>query len=354
MVVTAYTAGLWDKVSDQDRSYLRILNFPLPSQCAAAAAQHISEQDSNITTHNNLEPTTSSNPGAEGRGEFRTDVCSAQASVSVDQGGIAPVEFGEECFGESIGEPDGPCAMAVEEADELDSALDSCEGLEGLGDEEHAKRKLKAADVTLGSLAIDIAGPYKEGFGGYKYGLIGVFTFQHSGPGLHFVRLLRSRKVDEVQAGVIGIISQLTAMTGSKDFVVRLYSDNALEFVTQRFSDHINSQGIFKTKTVPHNPASNGRAERAVQSLKCAALAFFIEGGLERRFWPYCILEAASCQCDGALGSKLPKLVPGDSCAVKVQQSEPFEPKVETARYLARDPETSKGAFVLVRRNGRD
>ena len=116
-------------------------------------------------------------------------MCSAQAGVSVDQGGIAPVEFGEECFGESIGEPDGPCAMAVEEADELDSALDSCEGLEGLGDEEHAKRKslkdliaqglrhphrkLKAADVALGSLAIDIAGPYKEGFGGYKYGLIG-------------------------------------------------------------------------------------------------------------------------------------------------------------------------------------
>ena len=160
--------------------------------------------------------------------------------------------------------------------------------------------------------------------------------------------------MDEVQTGVLAIISQLTAMTGSKDFVVRLHSDNALEFVTQRFSEHINSQGIFKTKTVPHNPASNGRAERAVQSLKRAALAFLIEGGLERRFWPYCILEAASCQRDGALGSKLPKLVPGDSCAVKVEQSEPFEPKVETARYLARDPETSKGAFVLVKRNGRD
>ena len=56
--------------------------------------------------------------------------------------------------------------------------------------------------------------------------------------------------------------------------MVRLHSDNALEFVTQRFSEHINSQGIFKTKTVPHNPASNGRAERAVQSLKRAALAF--------------------------------------------------------------------------------
>ena len=104
--------------------------------------------------------------------------------------------------------------MAVEECDELDSALDWCEELEGLDDEEHAKRKslkdlmaqglrhphrkLKAADVALGSLAIDITGPYKEGFGGFKYGLIGVFTFQHSGPGLHFVRLLRSRKVDEV------------------------------------------------------------------------------------------------------------------------------------------------------------
>ena len=370
LVVTAYTAGLWDKVPEEDRSRLRTLNFPLPSQCAEAVAQHISEPDSNISTHNNLEAAASNTGGGEDHCEFWAEVCNAQAGVSVDQGGSAPVEFGEECFGESVGEPDGPCAMAVEECDELDSALDWCEELEGLDDEEHAKRKslkdlmaqglrhphrkLKAADVALGSLAIDIAGPYKEGFGGFKYGLIGVFTFQHSGPGLHFVRLLRSRKVDEVQAGVLAIISQLTAMTGSKDFVVRLHSDNALEFVTQRFSEHINSQGIFETKTVPHNPASNGRAERAVQSLKRAALAFLIEGGLERRFWPYCILEAASCQRDGALGSKLPKLVPGDSCAVKVEQSEPFEPKVETARYLARDPETSKGAFVLVKRNGRD
>ena len=68
-------------------------------------------------------------------------MCNAQAGVSVDQGGSAPVEFGEECFGESVGEPDGPCAMAVEECDELDSALDWCEELEGLDDEEHAKRK---------------------------------------------------------------------------------------------------------------------------------------------------------------------------------------------------------------------
>ena len=86
--------------------------------------------------------------------------------------------------------------------------------------------------------------------------------------------------MDEVQAGVIGIISQLTAMTGSKDFVVRLHSDNALEFVTQRFSDHINSQGIFKTKTVPHNPASNGRAARAVQSFETCSFGILHRGRL--------------------------------------------------------------------------
>ena len=65
LVVTAYTAGLWDKVPEQDRSRLRMLNFPLPSQCAEAVAQHISEPDSNISTHNNLEAAASNTGGGE-------------------------------------------------------------------------------------------------------------------------------------------------------------------------------------------------------------------------------------------------------------------------------------------------
>ena len=89
--------GLWDKVPEEDRSRLRTLNFPLPSQCAEAVAQHISEPDSNISTHNNLEAAASNTGGGEDHCEFWAEVCNAQAGVSVDQGCSAPVEFGEEC-----------------------------------------------------------------------------------------------------------------------------------------------------------------------------------------------------------------------------------------------------------------
>ena len=77
-----------------------------------------------------------------------------------------------------------------------------------------------------------------------------------------------------------------------------------------------------------------------------------IEGGLERKFWPFCIMQAAACQRDIALGMRVPKLVPGDTVAIKLDHVEAFEPRAERAVFLSRNASMSKGAFVLVTRNG--
>ena len=126
--------------------------------------------------------------------------------------------------------------------------------------------------------------------------------------GLAFAVPATNRKVETILGATEIILAQLSAITGTKDCVVRLHSDNGLELVTSRFNEAINKKGVFRTTMVPYNPSSNGRAERQVQALKRGALQFLIEGGLERRFWPFCVMEAAACQRDIALGMGASKL----------------------------------------------
>ena len=258
-----------------------------------------------------------------GHQDYWDDVCEAQAGRDVGQD-LGLLKFGVD-FGEgSRTSHDRPVtAEAVVISDDHSIDLSevpdlSAEPPEKNDDDEirkrtfrqfhvtaqglrHPHRNVRTEDIALGSLAIDVAGPYKEGFEGFRDTLIGVFTFQHAGPGLSFVKLLRNRKLDTVLTATEQIQSPLMYLGGDRSPVVRLHSDNALEFVAERFSTEIKNKGykgIFKTVTVPRNPASTGRAERQVQASKRAALQFLLERHLERRFWPQCLLEAAACQHD--------------------------------------------------------
>ena len=61
LVATAFTAGLWHKLSRQDKSHLRMLGFPMPKESAANAADQLppqQEQSSHRTssTAKQLEP----------------------------------------------------------------------------------------------------------------------------------------------------------------------------------------------------------------------------------------------------------------------------------------------------------
>ena len=68
------------------------------------------------------------------------------------------------------------------------------------------------------------------------------------------------------------MLSHLAAMAGSKDAVVRIHSDNALELVTENMVKQINARGIFKTVAVPYNPCFKSKSR--------ACSAILEEGGV--------------------------------------------------------------------------
>ena len=192
-----------------------------------------------------------------GHQDYWVDVCEAQAGRDVGQD-LGLLEFGVD-FGDGSGTSHDRLvtAEAVVISDD-DHSIDlsevpdlSAEPPEKNDDDEirkrtfhqfhvaaqglrHPHRKVRTEDIALGSLAIDVAGPYKEGFEGFPDALIGVFTFQHAGPGLSFVKLLRNRKLDTVLTATEQIQSPLMYLGGDRSPVVRLHSDNALEFVCRK------------------------------------------------------------------------------------------------------------------------
>ena len=381
-VLVAYVPRGWKNLDEKDQAALEDLGFKAPAD-NATPADHMPQAAASHTMSNATPPNNDPNeplvhPISTTSGEVQGSVqASEQESLCLDGGGQdydmgIEVEFGEEeslCHAAPAA-PEGRLASeAFDEAPDLELPDSSFVTLERETEDDeaarrktfqelaaqglrHPHRRVKPADIALGSLAIDIAGPYKESFGGYKYFVVGIFTFQVEGMGLAFAVPATNRKVETILGATEIILAQLSAITGTKDSVVRLHSDNGLELVTSRFNEAINKKGIFRTTTVPYNPSSNGRAERQVQALKRGALQFLIEGGLERRFWPFCVMEAAACQRDIALGMRVPKLVPGDTVAIKLDHVEAFEPRAERAVFLSRNASMSKGAFVLVTRNG--
>ena len=334
----AYTPEGIRRAAVTDLMMLRELGFPTPQLSSTVCARSEATEAAvfngahQATPEGQAQPPQSPNASTGdvgfGHQDYWDDVCEAQAGRDVGQD-LGLLEFGVD-FGESSGTShDRPVTAEAVVISDDDQSIDlseipdlSAELPEKNDDDEirkrtfhqlaaqglrHPHRKVRPEDIALGSLAIDVAGPYKEGFGGFRYALIGVFTFQHAGPGLSFVKLLRHRKLDTILTATEQILSHLMYLGRDRSPVVRLHSENALEFVAERFSTEINNKGIFKTVTVPHNPASNGRAERQVQALKRAALQFLLEGHLERRFWPQCLLEAAACQRDAVLNVRVSK-----------------------------------------------
>ena len=73
---------------------------------------------------------------------------------------------------------------------------------------------------------------------------------------------------EEGVTNIADMIEKELCQAAGKEAVVRIHSDNALELVTKKMAQQINARSIFKTVTMQYNPASNGRVERAVQSLQ--------------------------------------------------------------------------------------
>lgn len=58
-----------------------------------------------------------------------------------------------------------------------------------------------------------------------------------------------------------------------------IVSDNGPQFTSEEFAVYMKSNGIRHTGTVPYHPATNGLAERSVQSLKQGLKASQSSGG---------------------------------------------------------------------------
>jgi len=70
-------------------------------------------------------------------------------------------------------------------------------------------------------------------------------------------------------------------------------TDNGREFVNESFRKHLNESGIHHQKTVPFNPQSNGRVERANRVLLDRARTMLHDSKLHPEFWA----EAVTAAC---------------------------------------------------------
>ena len=68
-------------------------------------------------------------------------------------------------------------------------------------------------------------------------------------------------------------IARLRSLFASFGLPEQLVTDNGPQFVSEEFSHFLKSNGIKHIRCAPYHPASNGLAERFVQSLKTALKA---------------------------------------------------------------------------------
>ena len=90
----------------------------------------------------------------------------------------------------------------------------------------------------------------------------------------------------------IKVVRQLFARHGIPETIV---TDNGPQFVSQEFFDFLTKNGVNFVQTPPKHPASNGLAERAVQTVKRGVLK--TAGSLEERLEKFLLMYRVTPQC---------------------------------------------------------
>lgn len=160
---------------------------------------------------------------------------------------------------------------------------------------------------------LDFAGPFN---GVYYLLLIDAFT---KWPEIHIMKQINS-------TNTIKILRNIFAQFG---IPVTVVTDNGVQFTSLEFQNFMKMNGICHKRTAPYHPATNGQAERFVQTLKQSLRAMKHEGNsrelelakmlLQYRKMPHSLTKQSPSQLmfGREIRSRLDLIKPNGDCIVK-------------------------------------
>lgn len=132
---------------------------------------------------------------------------------------------------------------------------------------------------------IDLCGPVTtDSIKGSKYMMVIVDDYT----GMYFVYFLKHKS--ESLDYFIEFQKKFENRLETKIKSIR--TDNGREFINENFRKHLNESGIGHQKTVPYNPQSNGRVERANRVLLDRARTMLNDSKLPPKFWAEAVATA--------------------------------------------------------------
>ena len=137
-------------------------------------------------------------------------------------------------------------------------------------------RRLDPSDVSKGTLSMDLSGPHPAAFSGHRYFLVANLCTGGEFPDVPFVRLLRTKKAEEVAQALTSIMCQIVSLSQGVPEVFRIHSDAGKEFVGKAFIAEVQRLSLWPTTSVPYSPQQNGKAERLVGLIKSAAASLAV------------------------------------------------------------------------------
>jgi len=150
----------------------------------------------------------------------------------------------------------------------------------------HKMIEYSVTNRPLELVYIDLCGPMPtDSIKGSRYMMVIVDDCT----GMYFVYFLKHKS--EALDHFIEFQRKFENRLGTR--IKRIRTDNGREFVNERFRRHLNESGISHQKTVPFNPQSNGRVERANRVLLDRARTMLYDSKLPPEFWAEAV--AAAC-----------------------------------------------------------
>ena len=127
----------------------------------------------------------------------------------------------------------------------------------------------------------DVSGPFVESTAGNKY--MNLFVENVTG---HLVLYFTKTKSD---ADVVNVLKKfadewVARMKARGVYNIRIQSDNG-EFKSNKAQKYCNKADIYQKFTAPYHSSSNGRAERAIGTVKATGRILLAHSGLGEEFW---------------------------------------------------------------------